>query len=213
MINPLASTSAFLNPAAKNAYSAAQAARHEPVEAVDTKADQVSLSAQGRLASQVDQMSLESHRLPGWMEDLLPPALMMDFRGAIAETRENFALLEKHQENGQLTDAGRQLYLDRLANHSPANQAMHASAAFRETFQQELSEYMDLLRQTFDEVKAEQGIDTQEDYVAKVLNVPGDNQALGDQVAVRLMDDPRASALMSVLGIDLSNRPISSSLA
>jgi hypothetical protein len=40
-----------------------------------------------------------------------------------------------------------------------------------------------------------------DDYVARVLNAPGDNTALRDSVLGKLLATPRAAQLMDVLGI------------
>lgn len=200
MINPLEFISPLSRPDTSVRPAAQTATTEHPGRHND---DTLTLSTKGRQAVEAERRALEDRRQPDWMRDFIPEPLMLDLPGAIAETRELFARLEEERAaGGGLSEAGRRLYSDHLADTSTASYEVRSRLSFMHEHEREISEYMDLLRQAFHEARQEQGIVTQDDYVAQVLNVPGDNPELRDQVKGKLLDNPRAVTLMRELGVD-----------
>jgi len=204
MINPLASIAPLLKSDVNNTSSVRPATQSTATEQnASHNDDTLTLSTKGRQAAEAERRALEDRRQPDWMRDFIPESMNLDLSGAIAETRELFARLEEERTaGGGLSEAGRRLYLDHQADTSTANHEVRKRLEFMHEHGREVSEYTDLLNQAFHDARQEQGIVTQDDYVNQVLNVPGDNPELRDQVKGKLLSNPRAVTLMRELGID-----------
>ena len=180
--------------------------RHGPDEKVDTAQSKVRISAEGKAASTVEPGSLESYRIPDWMPELLPRQTIAVGSEAIEETREQMEMLEDLKADGHLSASDRQFMQAYRENNSPATQQYHANAAFARKFRDELIEYSEIRNSAFQQARLENGIETREDYVDKVLHAPDDNTALRNRVVEKLLDNPRALELMDKLGIDRPSR-------
>ena len=77
-----------------------------------------------------------------------------------------------------------------------------AKQAFRENHSSEIAEYAGYLDGAWFSSLKEQGVQSQGDYVGKVLHSSGDNSALQNAVAGKLLANPRAVELMGILGIE-----------
>jgi hypothetical protein len=201
MINSIATVNHLLSSRTRHAYADTGMPPQKHAEKSTTpEAGTVRISAQGKLAAKMDMDSLNSYRVPDWIVDFVPQQSILNSE-AMDETRAHLNMLETMSADGQLSAAEKQLMTDQLANHSPATQKMHASAAFLTKFEDELNEYSGILSQAYDQAKRENGITSRDDYIVEVLNTPDDNLALRDSVAGKLLDNPRALELMDMLGI------------
>lgn len=164
----------------------------------DTASATVSISAAARQAAASDVV--ENHRLPGWMASL-QPGNTVNLDGLVGETRAAGVLLGKLTADG-VYDAGdrarMRAYLD---GSSPLHAAWQADRESRAGQRSEIAEYSGYLDAAWSSSLREQGIESRDDYVARVLNAPGDNTALHDSVVGKLLANPRAAQLMDILGI------------
>lgn len=78
---------------------------------------------------------------------------------------------------------------------------MMGKQTFRENRSSEIAEYAGYFDRAWVSSLKEQGIQSHEDYVSKVLQAPGDNSTLQNAVAGKLFANPRTVELMGILGI------------
>ena len=71
---------------------------------------------------------------------------------------------------------------------------------FRAQFRQELDEFQKIFDSAWSGALREQGVNTHQDYVEKVLRAPGDNPALRNSVVEKTLANPRALELIDQLG-------------
>ena len=202
MINAIATMAQLVGNRIEGVYTNARIAQPEAA-AVDVRVEEgrVNLSERGRLAVEAEQGALESYRLPAWMADLIPEQSVLNVAEAIQETRAHLSELERMASEGQDASARRAFTMDRLANHSPATRQMHADAAFRAEFRNELSEYVEILRQVYHDARQGGAISPDEDEIGGVGDARDDTAALRGQVMSALLDNPRALDLMDMLGV------------
>ncbi|WP_319243690.1 hypothetical protein [uncultured Propionivibrio sp.] len=82
---------------------------------------------------------------------------------------------------------------------------MTEKQTFRGNHSSEIAEYAGYLDGAWASSLKEQGIQSHEDYVSKVLHASGDNSTLQNAVVGKLLANPKAVELMGILGID---RPV-----
>lgn len=187
---------------------------HRPVHAgtaqsagqgADSPSSTVSISAAARQAAAGDRADpLENYRLPEWKASLLPPTTIQyatELDGAIQETRAAGEFLNKLTADGDYSAADRAKMKAYLDANAPINRALRETREFNEAHRSELAEYGGYLDAAWFSSLREQGVESRQDYVDKVLNAPGDNTPLRNSVTEKLLANPRAVQLMDILGI------------
>ncbi len=118
-----------------------------------------------------------------------------------------WSLIDRLSSDGNLSASDKQQAIGFLEN-APVRENMNDNDAFRKKFEYQSTEYAKIRNDAYEQAKLEHGIHAREGYVEKVLNAPGDNVALRNNVIAKLLDDPRAIKLMdfSVLNGLLLNK-------
>ncbi|MCK6411346.1 MAG: hypothetical protein L6Q55_02860 [Azonexus sp.] len=160
------------------------------------------LAEQGAAAGQAGPAAtddpVENYRLPNWYAGLFGENLQpIDGAAIDREMQSYWGLAEQLSADGQLdqADQARLAALDR-----PASRAWDAGNEFRAQFRQELDEFQKIFDSAWSGALREQGVNTHQDYVEKVLRAPGDNSALRNSVVEKTLANPRALALIDQLG-------------
>ncbi len=187
----------------------AAAVSANPAHSAATPSYRVSISPAARaLAEQGDATAtsgsgpaddpVENYRLPNWYAGLFGENLQPIDGAAIGREMQSYwGLAEQLSADGQLdqADQARLAALDR-----PASRAWDAANEFRAQFRQELDEFQKIFDSAWSGALREQGVNTHQDYVDKVLRAPGDNPALRNSVVEKTLANPRALELIDQLG-------------
>lgn len=192
-------------PLARNAAATAAA---NPAPGAASSSAIVSISPAARaLAAQATAASsagaaandpLENYRLPNWYTGLFGDQLQpIDGAAVDREMQSYWGLAEQLSADGQLDQADQ---AQLAAVEQPASRAWEAADAFRAQFRPQLAEFQNIFDAAWSESLREQGVNTHQDYVEKVLQAPGDNPALRNSVVEKMLANPRALALIGQLG-------------
>lgn len=206
-------TTAYNAPNASQTTTTAEEAEKRSTVTKPGGADSVTISEEARRAAEAergltktsDQMDnkytdLEHYRLPNWLP-AMKTGYLFDHGKAIDETRATMKMLEEVRSDGIVTHDEQRRIDEWRRTSMPEHDRMLEYHYFYQKHEREILEYQEIFRGIYNDAKAEQGIESHEDYVEKVLNAPGDNIALRDSVATKLLDNPRAVELMDILNI------------
>ncbi|WP_323816539.1 hypothetical protein [Cellvibrio sp. NN19] len=163
--------------------------------------DTVTLSAEGqRLAATMTKSGVEQYALPSWFGEFSPAFSNLGSGERVEEGRKFVAMSEKLGTDGELSLKDQNAIQSYLNNISVTAERKQVEAQYYNN-KALYEEYSTIHANHFKDALAAQGIDTQDDWNEKVINAPGNNQELRMNIMEKMLNDPRAVELMSILGI------------
>lgn len=144
---------------------------------------------------------LESYRIPQWMADYHPPmADLSESTKAIEEGRKYMQLDATARVDGVVSLAEKKA-IDSYRSSMLANESLAEKDSLRIKFADELDEYSKANIAAFESAKSDLGIETNQDYLDKVLNDHETSEIFHQSFRENLLSNPRTSELMKLLGV------------
>lgn len=166
----------------------------------------VSISSEGRHAYESEKKpylhGLENFKAPSWIANYLPKANdLSSSSSAIKETKKYHELDFLVKTDGARSDSGRKA-IDSYRSNMKATQVMRDKDVYRQAYSNEIAEYVKYVQKSYEEAKSELGINTDQDYVDRVLNNSTVNETLHIKFKEKLYEHPRVSELMNILDVN-----------
>lgn len=166
--------------------------------------DKVTLSNAANDVDAKTKADLASMALPSWFYELSPPYYLITEEQSnklSAEVSRYHSMSEKLTADGEISQKDQQAIQSYIDTMMPENKQRIARETHFLQNQGLYKEYGAIKNQYYQESLTEQGIVTPEDWELKVRNAPDENQALRLSLREKMLNDPRALELMSLLGI------------
>lgn len=166
--------------------------------------DKVTLSNAANDLDAKTKADLASVALPSWLYEFSPPFYLIteeQHNKQSAEVSRYLSMSEKLAADGEISQKDQQAIQSYMDTMMPENKQRIAREAHFMQNQGLYKEYGSIKNQYYQESLAEHGIVTPEDWSLKVRNAPDENQALRITLREKMLNDPRALELMSLLGI------------
>lgn len=169
-----------------------------------TSEDKVTLSVAARDLDANTKAELANLALPSWFYELSPPYYLVTEEQSnkiSAEVSRYHSMSEKLTADGEISQKDQQAIQSYMDTMMPENRQRFAREAHFMQNQDLYKEYGSIKNRYYQESLAEQGIVTSEDWDLKVRKAPDENQALRFSIMEKMLNDPRALELMSLLGV------------
>lgn len=166
--------------------------------------DTVTLSSAADALDEKTKADLAKVALPSWFSEFSPPFYVFteeEQSKRSLEVSRYHAMSEALTADGNYSQKDQQAIQQYMDTMMPENKQRIARETHFIQNQGLYSEYGSIKNRYFQESLAEQGIVTAEDWDMKVRNAPDENQALRLSLREKMLNDPRALELMSLLGV------------
>lgn len=166
--------------------------------------DKVTLSNAANDLDAKTKADLARVALPSWLHEFSPPFYLIteeQHNKQSAEVSGYLSMSEKLTADGEISQKDQNAIQSYMDTMMPANKQRIASEAHFKQNQDLYNEYGSIKNRYYQESLAEHGIVTSEDWDLKARNAPDENQALRLSMMEKMLNDPRAQELMSLLGV------------
>lgn len=169
-----------------------------------TGVDKVTLSSAADDLDAKTKADLASMAMPSWLYEFSPPFYLItedQHNKQSAEVSRYLSMSEKLTSDGEVSQKDQQAIQSYMDTMMPENKQRIAREAHYMQNQNLYSEYGAIKNKYYQESLAEHGIVTPADWESKVKSAPDENQALRQTMKEKMLNDPRALELMSLLGV------------
>lgn len=166
--------------------------------------DKVTLSSAANDLDAKTREDLAKMALPSWFYELSPPFYLIteeQHNKLSAEVSKYHSMSEKLTADGDISSKDQQAIQSYINTMMPENKQRIARETHFLQNQDLYLEYGSIKNRYYQESLAEQGIVTSEDWDLKVRNAADENQTLRLSLREKMLNDPRALELMSLLGV------------